>query len=67
MMKTSDSGKPGYKKEGSGGWRYIYSIHAEICNIYPPELTLKKTTESDVMLSYLDIEIRIDCGKYIHM
>ena len=38
---------------------------SEICNIYPPELTLKKTTESGVMLSYLDIEIRIDCGKYI--
>ena len=27
----------------------------EISNIYPPELTLKRTTESDAKLSYLDI------------
>ena len=29
----------------------------EIVNIYPPELTLKRTTESDTTLSYLDVSI----------
>ena len=37
----------------------------EICNIYPPELTLKKTTESETSLSYLDINISICGGKYV--
>ena len=37
----------------------------EIVNIYPPELTLKQTTESDTNLSYLDISITICCGKYM--
>ena len=31
----------------------------EICNIYPPELTLKRTSESDRNVSYLDISISI--------
>ena len=31
----------------------------EIVNIYPPELTLKWTTESDTTLSYLDVSISI--------
>ena len=31
----------------------------EIPNIYPPELTLKRTSESDTKLSYLDISISI--------
>ena len=34
-------------------------------NIYPPELTLKWTTESDITLSYLDVSISIYQGKYI--
>ena len=33
-------------------------------NIYPPELHLKKTTECPTKLSYLDILIDIDNGKY---
>jgi len=37
----------------------------EISNIYPPELTLKKTTESETNLSYLDISISICGGKYV--
>ena len=32
----------------------------EIPNIYPPELVLKRTTESPAELSYLDIPIRIN-------
>ena len=36
-------------------------------NIYPPELTLKRTTESDSTLSYLDVSIStcICQGKFI--
>ena len=37
----------------------------EIGNIYPPELTLKRTTESDTTLSYLDVSISICQGKFI--
>ena len=37
----------------------------EICNIYPPELTLKRTSESERNVSYLDISISICGGKYI--
>ena len=37
----------------------------EICNIYPPELTLKRTSESEINLSYLDISISICGGKYV--
>ena len=37
----------------------------EIVNIYPPELTLKRTTESDTTLSYLDVSISICQGKFI--
>ena len=37
----------------------------EICNIYPPELTLKITSESERNLSYLDISISICGGKYV--
>ena len=35
-----------------------------IDDIYPPELQLKKTTECPTTLSYLDILIAIDNGKY---
>ena len=35
-----------------------------IDDIYPPELQLKKTTECPTTLSYLDILITIDNGKY---
>ena len=34
----------------------------EIVSIYPPELTLKRTTESD---TNLDISITIYCGRYV--
>ena len=34
-------------------------------NIYPPELTLKQTTESDTKLSYLDVSINICHGKFV--
>ena len=37
----------------------------EIPNIYPPELTLKRTSESDTKLSYLDISISMCSSKYI--
>ena len=35
------------------------SFEEEIINIYHPELTLKKTTESNSRISYLDISISI--------
>ena len=37
----------------------------EIPNIYLPELTLKRTSESDTKLSYLDISISICSSKYV--
>ena len=37
----------------------------EIPNIYPKELLLKRTTEEHNRLSYLDLQITIDNGKYI--
>ena len=39
-------------------------FEGEISNIYSPELTLKKTTESDAEVSCLDISIGICDGKY---
>ena len=41
------------------------SFEEEIINIYPPELTLKKTTESNSRISYLDISISICNNKYV--
>ena len=40
-------------------------FEGEICNIYPTELTLKKTTECTSRLSYLDISISIYSGRYV--
>ena len=40
-------------------------FNSEISNIYPPELTLKQTTESDTKLSYLDVSISICHGKFV--
>ena len=37
----------------------------EVINIYPPELTLKRTTESNYRISYLDITISICNNKYV--
>ena len=43
-------------------WRVRYRrFHC----IYPPELDLKKITESPTTVSYLDILITIDNGKYV--
>ena len=39
-------------------------FHHVIHDIYPPALELKKTTECPTSLSYLDILISIDNGKY---
>ena len=41
------------------------SFEEEIINIYHPELTLKKTTESNSRISYLDISIIICNNKYV--
>ena len=41
------------------------SFETEIANIYPPELILKKTTESETMVSYLDISITIVENKHV--
>ena len=41
------------------------SFASKIPDIYPPELDLKKTTESPTTVSYLDILITIDKGKYV--
>ena len=40
------------------------SFEAEISNIYPRELVLKKTTESSSMVSHLDISITISENNY---
>ena len=44
------------------------NFEEEIPNIYSPELTLKRTSESDTKLSYLDISIskcRLVYSKYV--
>ena len=41
------------------------SFASKIPVIYPPELDLKKTTESPSTVSYLDIPITINNGKYV--
>ena len=41
------------------------NFEEEIPNIYSPELTLKRTSESDTNLSYLDISISICSSKYV--
>ena len=41
------------------------SFASKIPDIYPPELDLKKTTESPTTVSYQDILITIDNGKYV--
>ena len=59
-------------KKFSNTMRYIDDLltlnnalfHSAIKHIYPDELTLKKTSESPVTLSYLDIQITIVNGKY---
>ena len=38
---------------------------SETSNIYPLRLTLKRTTESDTKLPYLDVSISICHGKFI--
>ena len=40
------------------------SFQAAITDIYPHELQLKKTTECETELSYLDILVTIENGKY---
>ena len=44
---------------------YNSHFEEEIPNVYPSELTLKKTSESDNKLSYLDISISICNSKYV--
>ena len=51
-------------KTFSNTFRYIddlltLNFKEEIANIYPPQLVLKKTTESESRLSYLDLELSI--------
>ena len=41
------------------------NFEEEIPNFYPPELTLKRTSESDTKLCYLDISISIRSSKYV--
>ena len=41
------------------------SFASKIPDIYPPELDLNKTTESPTTVSYLDILITINEGKYV--
>ena len=41
------------------------NFEEEIPNIYPSELTLKRTSEPDTKLSYLDISISIFSSKYV--
>ena len=41
------------------------SFASKIPDIYPPELDLKKTTESPSTVSYLDILITINNGQYV--
>ena len=59
-------------KNFSNTFRYIDDLltlnnptfEKEIKNIYPPQLELKNTTETDSRLSYLDLEVNIVEGKF---
>ena len=42
-----------------------FKFNFEMSNIFPPELTLKQTTESDTKLSYFDVSIGLCHGKFI--
>ena len=41
------------------------NFNSEMSNTHSPELTLKRTTESDTKLSYLDVSISICHGKFV--
>ena len=41
-------------------------FNSEMSHIYPPELTLKRTTELDNTLSYLAVSISICRGKFVY-
>ena len=41
-----------------------YKFETEITNIYPSELTLKRTTESATLLSYLDMTVYINHDRF---
>ena len=41
------------------------NFNSQMSNIYPPELTLKRKTESDTKLSYLYVSISICHGKFV--
>ena len=40
-------------------------FNAEMSNINPPELILKRTTEPDIKLSFFDVSISISHGKFV--
>ena len=42
------------------------TFHSAISDIYPCELQLKKTTECETQLSYLDILVTVENGKYLY-
>ena len=43
-----------------------YKFETEITSIYPSELTLKRTTESATLLSYLDMTVSIMTDFLLH-
>ena len=70
FMKTKLNQNNKVARDFSYTFRYIDDLltlnnptfEHEISNIYPPQLQLKKTTETDRSLSYLDIDLSIKDG-----
>ena len=67
FMKDKQKQNNQLAKTFSNTFRYIDDLltlnnpnfEQEISNIYPPQLELKRTTETDSRLSYLDLELNI--------
>ena len=70
---VKDNLQAAMKFNGTTRMRYIDDLltlnnsgfASKLPDIYPPELDLKKTTESPSTVSYLDILITINNGKYV--
>ena len=58
-LAASQLNNPGYSFFLDFSSEHQQNIEKELIKIYPPELTLKKTTDSASKLSYIDISISI--------
>ena len=60
MTFQSGGGSSVFRSENHGSFGYDLNFHNYVHLIYPDELEIKDTTESDRCASYLDILLNID-------